>query len=91
MQTSLAVLGFVLGVLAWWQTQDWRWAVGAALMIANWPFTLIIIIMPTNNRLMTMEAGPASRALVERWGHLHAVRSAFGIAATVVFLASSLP
>lgn len=41
MQASLAVLGFVLGLLAWWQTRDWRWLLGAALLIANWPSTLL--------------------------------------------------
>jgi Domain of unknown function (DUF1772) len=28
MQGPLAVLGFVLGLLAWWQTGDWRWPLG---------------------------------------------------------------
>ncbi len=25
MQASLAVIGFLAGLLAWWQTDDWRW------------------------------------------------------------------
>jgi hypothetical protein len=65
---------------------------GAALLIANWPFTLIAI-MPTNNRLMAMpvdQAGPESRALIERWGRLHALRTALGLLATVTFLWASL-
>ena len=91
MQASLAVLGFLLGLLAWWQTGDWRWLLGAALLIANWPYTLITI-MPTNNRLMAMpleETGPESRALMESWGSLHAVRTALGFLATTVFLWAS--
>jgi anthrone oxygenase-like protein len=60
-------------------------------MVANWPFTFLAI-MPTNERLMATEpaaAGPESRALVERWGSLHAVRTALGIAASVTFLRAS--
>jgi hypothetical protein len=92
MQAPLAVVGFLLGLVAWWQTGDRRWLLGAALLIANWPFTLIAI-MPTNNRLMAMpvdHAGAESRALIERWGRLHAVRTALGALATVVFLWASL-
>jgi hypothetical protein len=92
MQASLAILGFLLGLLAWWQTGDWRWLLGAALMIANWPYTLIAI-MPTNNKLMATpvdQAGPESLALIERWARLHAVRTALGALATVTFLWASL-
>jgi hypothetical protein len=92
MQASIAILGFLLGLVAWWQTGDWRWLLGAALMIVNWPYPLIAI-MPTNNRLMATpvdQAGPESRALIERWARLHAVRTALGGLATVVFLWASL-
>jgi hypothetical protein len=92
MQGPLAVLGFLLGLLAWWQTGDWRWLLGAALLIANWPYTLAVI-MPTNNRLMAMpleQAGPDSRKLVENWGQLHGGRTTLGLLATVTFLWASL-
>ncbi|HET7679886.1 MAG TPA: DUF1772 domain-containing protein [Xanthobacteraceae bacterium] len=36
------------------------------------------------------EAAPSSRALIEKWGRLHAVRSALGVLAAVLFLAPSL-
>ena len=88
MQATLAVLSGVCGLLAWWQHGGWLWPLGAALILANWPFTLIAI-MPTNHRLEAMlTAGGASlaRPLLEAWGRLHAVRSALGAAATLVFL-----
>jgi hypothetical protein len=88
MQASLAVIAGVLGLLAAWQAGDWRWAVGAVLMLANWPYTLLGI-MPTNNKLDAIaagSAGPASRTLVETWGRLHAVRTALGVAATLAYL-----
>jgi Domain of unknown function (DUF1772) len=92
MQAPLAVIGFLLGTTAWWQTGDWLWLLGAVLLVANWPFTLLVI-MPTNNRLMALDptqAGRESRALVEKWAKLHAVRSALGVAATAVFFWASL-
>jgi hypothetical protein len=61
-------------------------------MIANWPVT-IFAIMPTNNRLMATEPAAAraeSRAMIEQWGSLHAVRSVLGFAACLSFLWASL-
>ena len=92
MQAPLAIAGFLLGVLAWRQTHDWRWILGAAVLIANWPYTLIGI-MPTNNKIMAIDPtqrGPEGRTLVKTWGSLHAVRTALGFAATLIFLWASL-
>jgi hypothetical protein len=90
MQAPLAIVGFLLGLLAWWQSGQWLWIVGALLMAANWPYTLLGI-MPTNNRLMAMdpnEAGPTSRVLIQKWGWLHGSRSVLGALATATFLAA---
>jgi len=92
MQAPLAIVGFLLGMTAWWQTSDGRWILGALILVANWPYTLLVI-MPTNNRLMALDptrAEPETRAVIEKWAKLHAVRSAFGLAATAVFLWASL-
>ncbi len=92
MQASLAVIGFVLGVLEWLVTAGWLWLLGSLVLVANWPYTMLVI-MPTNKRLdetPISAAGPETRALIEKWGSLHAVRSALGAAATVVFLIASL-
>jgi Anthrone oxygenase len=94
MQGPLAMIGFVLGGIAWWQTGVLAFLVGGLLMLANWPFTLIAI-MPTNNALMATdpaEAGPHSRALIRKWEKLHRVRTALGAAAVVAFLiATAMP
>lgn len=88
MQASLVVVGGLLGLLAFLSTLDWRWLLGAVVLLANWPYT-IFVIMPTNARLMDtpLDAVTAeTRRLIERWGMLHAGRSALGLAATLIFL-----
>jgi hypothetical protein len=88
MQASLAAVSAALGFLAAWSTGDWRWIVGAVLILANWPYTLIGI-RPTNNALKGIaeaDAGPASRGLLASWGRLHAVRTGLGVAATLAYL-----
>jgi hypothetical protein len=88
MQASGAVISGVLGLLAAWLTEDWRWIVGAVLILANWPYTLFGI-MPTNRMLNAIDekdAGHEARALIVKWGGLHAVRTGLGIAATLAYL-----
>ena len=88
MQGSLALISCALGVAAWWTTKDDRWIAGAAAIVANWPYTLLFML-PLNNLLHDTapgSAGPASKALIRRWGALHAGRTALGILATLLFL-----
>src|SRR5258705_7212139 len=92
MQAPLALVGFLLGLLAWWQTGLWLWLLGAALLVANWPYTLLVIL-PTNRKLQPAKpagAGREMRSLVKKWGALHAGRTALGVAATLVFLWASM-
>jgi anthrone oxygenase-like protein len=92
MQAPLAIIGFLLGLLAWWQTGHWTWLLGAVVLVANWPYTLLVI-MPTNQKLMDMEptnAGPETRSLIKRWATLHAGRTALGVAATLIYLWASI-
>ena len=88
MQASLVVVGGVLGLVAFLSTLEWRWLLGAIVLLANWPYT-IVVIMPTNHRLINTPPSAATaetRRMIRRWGILHAGRSALGLAATLIFL-----
>ena len=51
MQASLALAGFALGLAAWWwEGRDPRWLIGAFLLLAPWPYTLLVI-KPVNDKL----------------------------------------
>jgi hypothetical protein len=78
----------VLAALAFIFTYDWRWLLGAALILAPWPYT-IFIIMPTNHVLKSTQPEQATeqtRELVQQWGRLHTGRSALGLLAVAADL-----
>jgi hypothetical protein len=88
MQAPLALVGFVLGGMAWWQASHSGFLIGAIAIIAPWPWTLFGI-KPVNDALSATEldqAGPHTRALIVKWGALHSVRTALGALATTAFL-----
>jgi hypothetical protein len=87
MQASLALVATLLGLSAAYLTGDWVFVLGAILIFANWPWTLLVI-MPVNKVLEGTPpetANAATRALIVKWGSLHAVRSGLGMAATLVY------
>jgi hypothetical protein len=88
MQAPLALLGCLLGLVAWWQTSHPGFLFGSFAMLAPWPWTLLGI-KPTNDALLETapdQAGPPTRALIVRWGALHSVRTGLGALATVAYL-----
>lgn len=87
----LAILGVGFGLAAWWTGGGSAWIFGAVLLGANIPFTLILL-GSTNRQLQgtaPAESGPASRALVEKWGQLHVGRTMLALAATAVFASTA--
>jgi Domain of unknown function (DUF1772) len=88
MQASLAIIGGLFGLVSCFSDLDWRWLLGAVVLLANWPYT-ILVIMPTNKRLMDTPpegATAETRRMITRWGTLHAGRSGLGLLATLIFL-----
>jgi uncharacterized membrane protein len=92
MQGGLAVVGLLASVVAWYQKGDVGWLVWGLLLGALVPFTLVVI-MPTNRRLLDPELDSGSaeaRELLSRWGRLHAVRTVVGVVVFVAFVGMSL-
>jgi hypothetical protein len=88
MQASLALASALFGLLAFWLTRDSRSLIGAALIFANWPYTLLAIL-PLNKRIAATpldSANAETRGLIETWGRLHTGRSVLGFLATLVYL-----
>lgn len=88
MQVSLALLATISGAVRWAQGGGSPWLWGALLIFAVIPFTLIVIL-PTNKKLLEPNRDRGSdetRALLEAWGRLHAVRSVLGLAASSLFI-----
>ena len=88
MQASLALVSTLLGLWAAYLSGEWVWVLGAALILAPWPWTLFVI-MPVNKVLEATppeHANAQTRALIEKWGKLHAGRSVLGLGATLVYL-----
>lgn len=93
MQSSLAILGGVCGAIACVVSGSLFAALGAGFMLANWPFTLVVI-MPVNKKLKAIPeeaaAQSGARALIVKWAGLHAVRTVFGAIATGCFFVACL-
>jgi anthrone oxygenase-like protein len=88
MQAALAALGGALALWAWWDGGGPLWLASGIVLLAPWPFT-IVVILPTNHTLEAMSAdqpNAETRALLIRWGHLHIVRAALGVVATLLML-----
>lgn len=89
MQAPLALLSFLAGVLAWLLGGGIMWLAGAVLVGLVVPFTFLVI-MPTNYQLLAPERDLTSaetRALLEKWGTLHTVRSLLSLVASVIYVA----
>ena len=88
LQAPLALLSFLAGGAAWFLGANVGWLVGALLIGAVVPFTFIVV-MPTNHKLLAPGRDLTSaetRTLLDKWGKLHAVRTALSLGASVVYL-----
>ena len=88
MQATCAALGLLSSIAAWLAGAIFWWLVAGVLLGSVIPFTLIVIL-PTNKRLLspTLDRRSAETGrLLARWGALHAVRSVLSGMALLLFL-----
>jgi hypothetical protein len=92
MQAPLALISLVAGLMAWWLGAGVAWAIAALLIGSVIPFTFLGIL-PTNQRLLAADRDQSSaetRALLDKWARLHAVRSALGTLTMIVYMWQSV-
>jgi hypothetical protein len=90
MQAPLAGSSFLAGLGAWLFGGGILWLIGAVLIGLVIPFTFIGV-MPTNHQLLAPGLDLSStetRSLLDKWGRLHAVRSALSFLGAIVYLVS---
>ena len=88
MQVACAVVGFLTGLICWYQSANLLWLLGALLLISVVPITYILI-KPINDILLSPDLDPDSpdvEGLLVRWGPKHWLRSLVSGAAFVVYL-----
>jgi Domain of unknown function (DUF1772) len=84
---GLALLAAIAGFIAYFDTQDVRWAFGAIVMILSWPYAFFLM-SPLDNQVRSLRGGDvaAARALVRQWGIVESGLTAIGAVAVLVLL-----
>jgi hypothetical protein len=84
---GLALLAAIAGFVAYFDTQDVRWAFGAIVMILSWPYAFFLM-SPLDNQVRSLRGGDvaAARALVRQWGIVESGLTALGAVAVLVLL-----
>ena len=59
MQASLAIVGGLFGVVAFYSTFEWPWLLRAIVLLVNWPYSIFVII-PIYHRMMNPPPGAAT-------------------------------
>ncbi len=87
LMATLALASAIAGLSAYFETSDVRFAVGAVIAAASWPYT-IYIMGPIDNQIIALapkDVG-AARALLWQWGLLEYGQTAIAVAAVAAFL-----
>ena len=84
---GLSLLAGIFGLSAYFNLGDVRWALGALVVLAIWPYTFYVMA-PVNNQIITLAPRDigAARALVRQWGLLEYGQTAIGLVACAVFI-----
>jgi hypothetical protein len=84
---ALALLAAIAGFIAYFESQDVRWAFGALLIVGSWLYAYFVMA-PLDNQIRSLRGGEvaAARALVRQWGIVESGLTAIGVVAVVIFL-----
>ncbi len=84
---GLAAVAALFGFIAYRELNDLRWALGALVMLASWPYTYLAIV-PLNNRILGLigaDGAHEARKLIDLWGKLEIGQTAIGLAGLLIF------
>ena len=84
---AFALASALAGFLAYFETEDLRWAIGALIVISSWLY-IYFVMAPLNNQILSLQGGDvaAARALIRQWGLVESGLAAIGLAAVAVYL-----
>ena len=84
---ALAVVAAISGFVSYFESQDVRWAIGALIIIASWPYTYFVM-EPLNNQILSLRGRDvaAARALIRQWGVVESGLTVIGVVAVIIFL-----
>jgi hypothetical protein len=83
---TIALVAAIAGFIAYFETQDVRWAFGALMIIASWPYAYFVMA-PLDNQIRSLRGGEvaAARALVRQWGIVESGLTAIGLVSVLIF------
>jgi hypothetical protein len=83
---TIALVSAIAGFIAYFETQDVRWAFGALMIIASWPYAYFVM-SPLDNQIRSLRGGEvaAARALVRQWGIVESGLTAIGLVSVLIF------
>ena len=84
---AYALAAAITGFIAYFETEDVRWAFGALVIIMSWPYAYFLMT-PLDNQIRALR-GPdvaAARALVRLWGLVESGLTGLGLVAVGVFV-----
>ena len=90
LQILMALVGFLAGIAAWYQSSVILWLLGSLLLISVVPITLIII-KPVNDILLAQDNDPDSAKtaeLLQRWGPKHWLRTVVSGVSFLMYLSA---
>ncbi len=84
---AFALAAAVAGFIAYFESEDVRWAFGALIIVSSWPYAFFVMA-PLNNQILSLRGHDvaAARALVRQWGLIESGFAAIGVLAVAMFL-----